>query len=153
MARSKRLKSRLDRAKELFESGKAPIVFVSGGLGHEGHEEALVMRRYLVDQNIPESAIIVDKDGYNTYKTASNVATFMSESDLFTAILVTQYYHIARARMAFRLSGVTSLYHARAKMGPELREPFSLAREFFAFYYYLMRRYEKVPGRASEATS
>ncbi len=149
---SKRLKARLDRAWELHSTGKAPAVIVSGGLGYEGHEEALVMRQYLINRGIPGDAIIVDKDGYDTYRTARNGAAFMSRQGLSSAILVTQYYHIVRARMAFRAFGVKTLHHACAKMGPEPREPLTLVREFLAFYYYLSRYPFSSPRSETAAT-
>lgn len=139
---SPRLKARLDRAKWLYDSGNAPRIFVSGGLGYEGHEEADVMRDYLVERGVPASAVIVDKTGYSAYKTARSASRFMEDNGLATALLVTQYYHVARARMSFRFFGVDRIRHSCARMGPEVREPWVLLREFFAFCYYVGRSYE-----------
>jgi len=145
---STRLKGRLDRARELYEAGNAPLVFVSGGLGYEGHEEAVVMRQYLLDAGVPDSAIVVDRDGYDSYRTARNAAMFMSGHGLTRALIVSQYFHIARCRLAFRSFGVVSLHHACAPVDIEIREPMALFREFLAFYYYALRRYESLPGDA-----
>ncbi len=140
---SSRLESRLERARDVYESGAAPLVFVSGGLGREGHEEALAMKQYLLAEGIPSQAIVVDQDGYSTYKTARNASAYMTCHRLSRVILVTQYYHIARARLAFGRFGVPSLQHSCARMGPERSEPFALLREFIAYYYYLCRGYER----------
>ncbi len=139
---SPRLKARLDRAKRLYDSGNAPCIFVSGGLGYEGHEEADVMQQYLIGRGVPTSAVVVDKTGYSTYKTARSACRFMESNGLTTALLVTQYYHVARARMAFHFFGVNRIHHSCARMGPEIGEPLVLLREFLAFYYYAVRKYE-----------
>lgn len=138
---SRRLRARLDRALELHGEGRVTKVLVSGGLGREGHEEALAMRKYLLEQGVADSAIVVDTLGYTTYRTAANAAAFMAENELSSALLVTHYYHVIRARLAFRSFGVTKLNHACARIGPELREPLSLVREFVGFYYYAVREY------------
>jgi uncharacterized SAM-binding protein YcdF (DUF218 family) len=139
---SKRLKARLDRALALYNEGIAPYVIVSGGFGKEGYDEAVVMRDYLIGKDVPESSILMDRDGNNSYLTAKNCAAIMQQQASTRAILVTQYYHVPRARMAFRRFGISDLGHACARMGPEAREPFALAREFCAYYYYLIREYE-----------
>lgn len=139
---SARLKARLDRAEQLYESGTAPRIFVSGGLGHEGHEEADVMQQYLIERGVPTSAVVVDRTGYSTYETARNASRFMESNRWTTALLVTHYYHVARARMAFHSFGVNRIHHSCARMGPEIREPLALLREFLAFYYYTLRKYE-----------
>ena len=145
---SRRLKARLDRAMALYEDGIAPCIIVSGGFGKEGHDESLVMRNYLIGKDVPESSILMDHDGNNSYLTAKNCAAMMQRQSSTSAILVTQYYHIPRARMAFRRCGIADLGHACARMGPETREPLALAREFCAYYYYLLRSYEK-PNKSS----
>lgn len=139
---SKRLEARLRRAKEVFDDGYAPVILVSGGFGKEGYDEAVVMRDYLMRWGVPESVLLVDSDGYDSYRTARNTAEILKQRGWTSMIVVTQYYHVIRAEMAFRRFGVTRLYHAAARMGPEPREPLALAREFLAFYYYLVRDYK-----------
>jgi vancomycin permeability regulator SanA len=139
---SDRLRSRLDRAKELYDTGYADYIVVSGGMGKEGHDEATVMMKYLADKGVKLSSLITDMNGYDTYNTAKNVKQIMTERGFSKAILVSQYYHISRARMAFRKFGINSTYHACAKFDPEIREPFILVREFLGYYYYFVRKYK-----------
>jgi vancomycin permeability regulator SanA len=63
---SPRLRARLDRALELYRSGYFPTVIVSGGIGKEGYDEALVMRDYLVSHGIPKGSVIMDSEGTTT---------------------------------------------------------------------------------------
>ncbi|TGE06060.1 YdcF family protein [Hymenobacter fodinae] len=69
---SARLQARLDKALQLYQTGRSPWVFVSGGLGHQGYYEGTVMQQYLVAHGVPAAAILVDNTGNNTLATARN---------------------------------------------------------------------------------
>jgi len=71
---SGRLQSRLDAALGLFHEGLAPAIFVSGGIGREGHDEAAAMTAYLVAHGVAASAIVQDPLGVDTAATAVNAA-------------------------------------------------------------------------------
>src|SRR5499427_2507304 len=76
---SARLRSRLDKADELFQLGMFKSVIVSGGTGKEGRSEARVMADYLAGQKkVPRDAIILDEYGNNTQATAQNSAAVMT---------------------------------------------------------------------------
>lgn len=138
---SDRLKSRLDKGYELLQNNNAKKIIVSGGLGKEGYEEATVMADYLKNKGIPNSSIIIDKQGYDTYKTAKNCKQIMSKSGYTSAILVSQYYHLSRSKIAFSKFGIENIGDAHAKMFPELRDVYSIPREVIGLYYYLFRKY------------
>ncbi len=137
---SKRLKSRLDRGIELYNNQNAKKIIVSGGLGKEGFDEALIMKNYLVKNNIPEESIMTDSKGINTYATAKNTKEIMEKNDLNSVNLVTQYYHISRSKLAFRKIGIKEIYSAHANIF-ELRDFYSIPREFLAYYKYLFKSY------------
>ncbi len=139
---SERLKSRLDEGIELFKSNMAPLVIVSGGFGKEGFDEALIMKEYLIENDIPESAIITDQDGINTYQTAKNVAEIRKDKNIKSIIIVSQYYHLLRAKLAIQQFGFDTVYLSYAKMPPELRDFYSIPREIVAFYIYLFKNYK-----------
>lgn len=134
---SERLKARLEKAIELYEKNLVGKIIVSGGFGAEGFEEADVMRDYLVSRNIPESRIILDKDGYNTHKTAVNTKQIMQSQNMRSVIIVSQYFHITRSRLAFQKAGIENIYTAHANYF-ELRDMYSILREFTGFYSYLV---------------
>lgn len=133
---SERLKARLEKAVELYEKKLVGKIIVSGGFGVEGFEEADVMRDYLVSRNIPESLIILDKDGYNTHKTAVNTKQIMQRENLRSVIIVSQYFHITRTRLAFEKAGIEKAGAAHADYF-EWRDIYSILREFTGFYSYL----------------
>ncbi len=137
---SKRLKSRLNKGIELYNKKLIKKIIVSGGLGKEGFEEVDVMKDYLIENHIPENDILADKEGYNTYLTAKNTSKIMKDNDFEAVILVTQYYHISRAELAFKKFGMNQIYSAHANMFPEIKDLYSIPREFVAYYYYLLRK-------------
>lgn len=133
---SKRLKGRLDRAIELYESKYLEYIIVSGGIGKEGFDEAKVMKEYLINTGIPEDKIILDSKGNNTFMTAENTKEIFEEMNFDSVMIISQYYHISRTKLAFKKVGFDKVYSAHARIF-EIRDIYSLAREFFAYYKYI----------------
>lgn len=133
---SNRLKARLDRGYELYRDGLSRIIIVSGGTGKEGYSEAKVMADYLKSRGIPSADILLDEQGKNTWQSALSFKRMGFRS----VILVSQYFHLTRAKLAFKKVGIGTVYTAHARMWPELREIYSVPREVVAFYDYLLRR-------------
>jgi vancomycin permeability regulator SanA len=135
---SARLRARLDQTVSLYRQGLFPNVIVSGGVGSEGFDEAEVMKRYLVENGVPDSRIHVDSGGATTYLTARNAARMMGENGWQSAMVVSQYFHIPRMRLALKRSGVTPVFSAHAQYF-ELRDVYSIAREAIGYGAYLLR--------------
>ena len=134
---SKRLAARLNRALDLWENGTVEAIIVSGATGKEGVPEGDAMRRYLVGQGVPVDRIIVDNAGVDTAATARNTASIMATRDYHSAIVVTQYFHIPRARLAMQREGIeTGTAHATFF---EARDLYSTARELVAYPVYFLR--------------
>lgn len=136
---SPRLEARLDKAIALYNKGVIPRIIVSGGTGKEGVDEALAMKFYLVANDIPFEAVIVDSNGYTTADTARNSASIMRQHGYQSALLVSQYFHITRARMALHQCGISKLYNAHPTYF-EWRDIYSLAREVVGFYAYYFKQ-------------
>lgn len=137
---SARLKARLDRGYELYRDGLSHTIIVSGGTGKEGYSEARVMASYLKGRGIPARDILLDEEGKNTWQSALNFKRMAAAKGFRSVILVSQYFHLTRAKLAFRKAGIETVYTAHARMRPELREVYSVPREVVAFYAYLLRR-------------
>lgn len=136
---SVQLGDRLARALGAFERGDARLVLVSGGRGVEGHEEADVMAGWLVARGVPRERIIVDRDGWTTWHTARNTRRILDERGLSSALVVTSYYHVPRARLAFERAGVAKVATAHAAYRPALRDVYSLPREVVGYAWYAVR--------------
>ena len=129
------LKARLDRAVELYREGVSTQFIVSGGMGKEGFDEARMMQAYLVRQGIPDTNIWLDDHGDNTLLTAQHAAERMRQQGWSSAILVSQFYHLPRARLAFQQAGVDPVGSAAAN-GFFTGDLPGLLREVFAYPAY-----------------
>ena len=135
---SPRLQGRLDRALEIHREGLVPFIIVSGGIGVEGHDEAEVMKRYLVEHGVPAAAVHADGGGTNTLETARNASRLLAEKGMTSAVVVTQFFHVPRARRALRKCGVPTVHGAHARYF-EWRDVYATAREVLAYYAYLLK--------------
>ncbi len=134
---SERLKARLDVALALYREKRAPVIFVSGGVGREGRDEAEAMAAYLMSNGVPPQAIVRDSAGATTAATAENAAKYLRANQRQSALVATQYFHVARTRLALERNGVhvAGTMHARYF---ELRDAYSLPREVLAYAFYYM---------------
>ena len=130
-APSPRLQARLDCALEVYRKGYAPLIFVSGGVGKEGFDEAFAMSQYLVRQGVPRHAVIMDPTGVDTAATAASVAGMGKTRGIRSVIVATQYFHVPRTKILLTQAGVTVVGNVHARY-VEPRDIYSLAREVVA---------------------
>jgi vancomycin permeability regulator SanA len=146
---SRRLAARLNKGIELYQKGFFNRIIVSGGTGKEGFDEALVMKKYLVAHKIPAAIIITDSHGNNTQDTAINSRIIMQKLNLKSALVISQYFHILRATLALKQSGISPVYHAHASYFAR-RDFYSIFREVVAIYDYLLfRKYDEIDNDSS----
>ena len=136
---SPRLVARLDAAARLRAGHWVRVWFVSGGIGREGRDETRVMREWLVAHGVPDSAIVRDSLGLDSRSTAANAAAWMRANGATRAVVVTQYFHVARARLACERAGI-DVVGASAPAWFEPRDVYSLARELVALPVYALAR-------------
>ena len=140
-APSARLRARLDRTFELYRAGYFPTIIASGGIGKEGYDEAVVMRDYLVAHGVPQEHVIVDSGGVTTYASARNTLRICRDRQFQSILVVSQYFHVPRSRLALRRFGIARVYSAHAHIF-ELRDLYSTPRELFGYGSYLFRHYD-----------
>lgn len=131
---SNRLKARLDKAIELYHQNLIDSIYVSGALGKEGFYEGSKMASYLITHQIPKTVIIIDNKGINTLASIKN---FDIDTHSKSVILISQYHHLSRAKMTAETIINAKVSTAYANYF-ELRDVYSLCREFIAFYKYLL---------------
>jgi vancomycin permeability regulator SanA len=134
---SARLNARVDKGLQLFNDSLANKIIVSGGLGIEGYYEAQEMKRYLIAKGVDEKDIIVDDLGLNTMETARSFVKITKGNSKNSVIVVSQFFHITRTKYILRKLGVKNVYSAHPNYF-EWRDLYSLFREFFAFYQYMI---------------
>lgn len=136
---SARLEARLGKALELYRRGLFANIIVSGGIGQEGYDEARVMRDWLVANGVPAGSVIEDNRGATTWDTAMNSARIMKERGWQSALVVSQYFHVPRCRLACRKVGIAEVHGAHADYYA-VRDFYSLPREVGAYLKYWVRR-------------
>lgn len=138
---SPRLQARLDRALDLFRAGYFHRIVVSGGTGREGFDEAAVMADYLASHGVPRDRIVTDANGNNTLASAQFTREFLRSHQLTSVLVISQYDHVPRARLALRRGGVPTIHSAHAYLF-EWRDLYSIPRELAGYIQYSCRRTE-----------
>ena len=133
---SRRLAARLDMTLDLYHRGMFKNITVSGGVGREGFDEAVVMKDYLTRRGVPQDQIIVDSHGLTTAATAKNVAAIANERRWSSVLVISQYFHIPRCRLALSRVGIETVYTAHAHFF-EFRDIYSIIREVIGYAAYL----------------
>ena len=99
------LKDRLLTAQDLLEGGKIETILLSGDNSTTHYNEPQAMFTYLVEQGVPEDAMVMDLAGRRTYDTCYRAKEIFSVEK---AILITQGYHLPRALYLCSTFGITS---------------------------------------------
>ncbi|MGA2329563.1 MAG: YdcF family protein [Bryobacteraceae bacterium] len=102
------LKARLDHGLELFRSKRAPRILTTGGAGGDPRfTEGQVGRDYLIRQGVPAEAILVETEGESTTQSTAAAAGIMRRAGLRSCILVSDGYHIFRAKKMLEAQGLS----------------------------------------------
>ena len=136
------LQARLDHALDLYRQGYFKLILVSGAHGKEGYDEPRVMRHYLEEHGVPVAAIFEDNEGSNTWHTAQDTAQFLADHHLQSVLIVSQYFHMPRCRLAFARFGISPVYWSHAPLW-SLRDFYSVPREVVGYIGYSCRPSER----------
>lgn len=133
------LQARLDVGLQLYRSGLARQIIVSGGQGpDEPTSEAVAMQAYLVECGIDQRVIHLEQASYSTYDNLRHSRSIMQEQGFGSALLVTSDYHVLRSRLiAWRL-GITSTAAAAPLPVPASLRYRMLGREVLAIWRELL---------------
>lgn len=93
------LKARLDHAAALWNDGVASTVVVTGGKA-EGDRvtEATAAANYLQSLGVPDRAVLREVHGTNTWNSLQAAARFLKERKLTRVVVVSDPFHVARAK-------------------------------------------------------
>ena len=127
------LADRLRRGIELYQSGAAPKLLMSGDHGQKDYNEVKAMKLEAMEEGIPSEDIFMDHAGFSTYE------SIFRARDVFDAdriIIVTQEYHLYRAlyvanALGVEAYGVTADYHTYVgQVNREVREILARNKDF-----------------------
>jgi uncharacterized SAM-binding protein YcdF (DUF218 family) len=101
------LRARLDHALDLYDRGLAPRLIFTGGIGTgDTLSEAEVSRRYAVRHGVPDTLILLERQGVTSAQSVGAAAALMRAHDLETALVVSDSYHMLRLELLVRRSGI-----------------------------------------------
>jgi uncharacterized SAM-binding protein YcdF (DUF218 family) len=130
-------RARLDHAYELFERGMAPLIITTGGSGKDAKfSEGQVGRDYLSKLGVPDVNLIAETQSGDTEQSAHRVAVILEANELKSALLVSDAYHLYRAKRMMEQQGIQVFISPRPDSIPKttfgrllsaLREAFSYA--------------------------
>ena len=130
---SPRLEARITKTLELYKAGWFNQVLITGV-----KSEADFMYNYLIKNQVPASAIRRDYKGYSTYDSVHNLQAYTNKHGINQVLVISQYFHILRIQLTFKLLGMSPAYHAHADLF-ELHDTYMMLREFVAYYMYLWK--------------
>lgn len=97
------LADRLQRGVELYKSGAAPKLLMSGDHGTKGYNEVAAMKAYAETAEVPSKDVFLDHAGFSTYESVYRAKEIFQAKRV---IIVTQGYHLYRALYIARELGL-----------------------------------------------
>jgi uncharacterized SAM-binding protein YcdF (DUF218 family) len=136
---------RLDRAIELYHKGEFPVIIVSEPFSARSPETPGDMERYLQNHGVPASAIIQNRAKEDTElnatgETARDVAAIMRVHGFKSVMVITDYYHVTRVKLALYHEGVENI--EKAHVGKlDKTDVWNIGRDVVALYVYVGKVY------------
>jgi len=122
------LADRVRHGVRLYHEKIAPTLVLSGA-----PDEVPTMQRLAREGGVPESALVLDPAGLNSYATLANLK-------VRDVVAVSHYYHLARIKLTAQRMGIACATSPCVMSRRLAKEPYFVARECAAFVsYYLLK--------------
>ena len=114
------LEARLNHALFLYLRRLAPRIITTGGAGGDPvFTEGSVGRAYLAERGVPPEAVVVEREAESTAQSMAAVAEIMRRMNLKSAIVVSDGYHIFRAKRMLESTGLKVYGSPRPSAPPQ----------------------------------
>jgi uncharacterized SAM-binding protein YcdF (DUF218 family) len=129
------LRARTLHAVELYKRGLAPKIIFTGGVGHNPPAESHVAAALAVRRGVPQSATLTEETSTTTWQNVGNAVALCRKHGIRDVIVVSDPYHLWRARRNFAAHGITAYPSPTRNRETWLRvlmtarETFSVARD------------------------
>lgn len=128
------LRDRLLTGIELYKSGAAEKIIMSGDHGRADYDEVNVMRAFALEQGVSAEDIFLDHAGFSTYDSVYRAKNIFGAENI---IIVSQKYHLYRAlyiakKLDVKAAGVSAnlnIYGGQLKR--DIREIIARDKDFF----------------------
>ena len=123
------LRDRIIVGADLYLTGAADKIIMSGDRSGENYDEPSTMKKYAIELGVPEEDIICDFEGYSTHDSIDNFERKYGDASV---IVVSQEYHLHRALYLCREQGVANYCGVEANLERYGKQPIYSFREIFA---------------------
>lgn len=143
---SRFLRARLDLAADLYRRRLAQRLLLSGDSRTLSNDETGTMRSYLLGLGVPDSALLVDPAGFDTYDSCLRARDVFGVRRL---VVVTQSYHLPRALATCRALGIDAWGVGDESVRANSRRwSYGVAREVAANLKFVWDVVSRRPARA-----
>lgn len=133
------------KAAALYAEGYAQHIICSGGFAMtQARSEAEACFDVLVDNGVPEDAIVLESRSRSTEENAAYSRAIMQENGWETALVVSDGYHLLRAQWIFAQQGV-SISTSPAAPPSLLNLLTSIGREVVALHWQALKSILNLP--------
>ena len=128
------LRDRLLTGIELYKSGAAEKIIMSGDHGRADYDEVNVMRAFALEQGVRAEDIFLDHAGFSTYDSVCRAKNIFGAENI---IIVSQKYHLYRAlyiseKLDVKAAGVSAnLNTYGGQLKRDIREIIARDKDFF----------------------
>ena len=128
------LRDRLLTGIELYKSGAAEKIIMSGDRGRADYDEVNVMRAFALEQGVRAEDIFLDHAGFSTYDSVYRAKNIFGAENI---IIVSQKYHLYRAlyiseKLDVKAAGVSAnLNTYGGQLKRDIREIIARDKDFF----------------------
>ena len=128
------LRDRLLIGIELYKSGAAKKIIMSGDHGRADYDEVNVMRAFALEQGVKAEDIFLDHAGFSTYDSVYRAKNIFGAENI---IIVSQKYHLYRAlyiakKLDVKAAGVSAdLNPYGGQLKRDIREIIARDKDFF----------------------
>ena len=133
------LEARVRHGAALYRRGVVDLLIPTGGLGEHPPAEARLMLGILLDEGVPDKAVILEDEALNTRDSAVLIAKMVRARKFEGVRVATDPLHCVRTVWAFRRAGLSACAEPTYD-SPVWRKPWSrrghLVREFGALAWY-----------------
>lgn len=132
------LRDRLLTGIELYKSGAAKKLIMSGDHGSDEYDEVNIMKSFAVERGVPDEDIFMDHAGFSTYETIYRTREIFEADNI---IIVSQEYHLYRAlyiadSLDVKAVGVSAdLRTYKGQTKRDLREILARDKDFFKCFF------------------
>ena len=128
------LRDRLLTGIELYKSGAAKKIIMSGDHGRADYDEVNVMRAFALEQGVRAEDIFLDHAGFSTYDSVYRAKNIFGAENI---VIVSQKYHLYRAlyiseKLDVKAAGVSAnLNTYGGQLKRDIREIIARDKDFF----------------------